>query len=327
MVSTQIAILSIVFGLGMGVRFVLRQAHLESPLIDMSLFRIRRLNAALVTNLLGIFIAFGYFLFVAQYLQLVLGLTPLEAGLWSLPSAAGFIIGSNVSPHFVHRFRPSLVLGTSLAAASGGLLVLTQVGTEQGIGLVVVGSVLISLALSPVFTLTTELVVGSAPPEKAGAASGISETGAELGGALGIAILGSIGAVVYRSGLDTLPAGLPSQAARAVRETLGAAVAVSQDLPETLGDSGARNGAPGLRPGTAGDGGGECGYRARVGHPRCHAAAGGACPRRTRRRRGAVAVAGISRWSTLPRSSLWRCGHGNARRRRSWLPQPSARRR
>ncbi len=230
-----VAILSIVFGVGMGIRFVLRQAQLESPLIDMSLFRIRRLNAALVTNLLGIFIAFGYFLFVAQYLQLVLGLTPLEAGLWSLPSAAGFIIGSNVSPHFVHRFRPSLVLGTSLAAASGGLLVLTQVGTEQGIGLVVVGSVLISLALSPVFTLTTELVVGSAPPEKAGAASGISETGAELGGALGIAILGSIGAVVYRSGLDTLPADLAGPAARAVRETLGAAVAVSQDLPEALG--------------------------------------------------------------------------------------------
>jgi DHA2 family multidrug resistance protein-like MFS transporter len=228
--------LLILAGLGVGALFVRRQRRLESPLIDISLFRIRRLNAALVTNLLGIFIAFGYFLFVAQYLQLVLGLTPLEAGLWSLPSAVGFIIGSNVSPHFVHRFRPSLVLGTSLAAASGGLLALTQVGTSQGLGLVVVGSVVISLALSPVFTLTTELVVGSAPPEKAGAASGISETGAELGGALGIAILGSIGAAVYRSGLaESLPGDLPAEAGRAVRETLGAAVAVAEDLPERLG--------------------------------------------------------------------------------------------
>ncbi len=128
------------------------------------------------------------------------------------------------------------MLGTSLAAASGGLLALTQVGTSQGLALVVVGSVVISLALSPVFTLTTELVVGSAPPEKAGAASGISETGAELGGALGIAMLGSIGAAVYRSGLaESLPGDLPTEAGRAVRETLGAAVAVAEDLPERLG--------------------------------------------------------------------------------------------
>ena len=93
----------------------------------------------------------------------------------------------------------------------------------------------ISLALSPVFTLTTELIVGSAPPERAGAASGISETGSELGGALGIAILGSIGTAVYRSGVaNGLPAGVPAEAAAAARDTLGGAVEVAQQLPDPL---------------------------------------------------------------------------------------------
>jgi MFS transporter, DHA2 family, multidrug resistance protein len=87
-----------------------------------------------------------------------------------------------------------------------------------------------------VFTATTDLIVSSAPPERAGAASGISETGAELGGALGIAILGSIGVAVYRGELaDRLPAEAPSQAAAIARETLGGAVGAAARLPEDVG--------------------------------------------------------------------------------------------
>jgi DHA2 family multidrug resistance protein-like MFS transporter len=185
---------------------------------------------------LAIFVAVGYFLFVAQYLQLVLGLSPLQAGLWSLPSAVGFIVGSNLAPRFVHRFRPAFVLGAALAVAAISLALLTQVGGSSGLAVVVSASVAISLALAPAFSLTTELIVGSAPPERAGAASGISETGAELGGALGIAILGSIGTAVYRSELaHRLPAGVPSEAAEIARDTLGGAVGVAGQLPDPLG--------------------------------------------------------------------------------------------
>jgi len=98
--------------------------------------------------------------------------------------------------------------------------------------------VIVSLGLAPVFTATTELIVGSAPLEQAGAASGISETGSELGGALGIAILGSIGAAVYRSELaDLLPTGVPAEAAGAARDTLGGAVGAADGLPGELGSS------------------------------------------------------------------------------------------
>jgi MFS transporter, DHA2 family, multidrug resistance protein len=228
--------LSILAGLAIGFLFLRRQSQLADPFIDLSLFRIPSFNVSLATNFLAIFVAVGYFLFVAQYLQLVLGLSPLQAGLWSLPSSAALIVGSNLAPRFVHRFRPASVLGSMLALAAVSLMVLTQVGGSVGLALVVTASVFISLALSPVFNLTTELIVGSAPPERAGAASGISETGAELGGALGIAILGSLGTAVYRNALaNHLPAGVPFEAGQTARDTLGAAVIVADQLPDQIG--------------------------------------------------------------------------------------------
>jgi MFS transporter, DHA2 family, multidrug resistance protein len=229
---------SILVGIVVGVIFARRQRSLADPMIDLSLFRIASFNASLTTNVLGIFIAVGYFLFVAQYLQLVLGLSPLHAGLWSLPSAAGFIVGSTLGPRLLRRFRPAYVIGAGLAMGAVGLAMLTRVDGSADLTILVTASVIISLGLAPVFTATTDLIVGSAPPERAGAASGISETGAELGGALGIAILGSIGTAVYRGALaDGLPAGIPAEAATVARDTLGAAVGVAERLPGRLGDA------------------------------------------------------------------------------------------
>jgi MFS transporter, DHA2 family, multidrug resistance protein len=175
---------------------------------------------------------------VAQYLQLVLGLSPLEAGLWSLPSAVGFIIGSQLGPRVLGNLQPAKVIGGGLGLAAVGLAVLTQVGAAGGLPALVAGSVIISLGLAPVFGVTTELIVGSAPPEQAGAASGISETGAELGGALGIALMGSIGVAIYRGQLaDQLPPGVPAEVAAAARDTLGSAVAVAAQLPTQTGSA------------------------------------------------------------------------------------------
>ena len=229
---------AVLVGLATGVVFVRRQLTLADPMLDLRLFRSSAFNAALATNLLGIFIVVGYFLFVAQYLQLVLGLSPLQAGLWSLPSATGFIIGSNLAPRILRHLRPAYVIRAGLAMAAIGLGVLTQVGGSPNadLGILAGASLVVSLGLAPVFTATTDLIVSSAPPERAGAASGISETGAELGGALGIAILGSIGVAVYRNQLAAaLPAGLPSEASAVARDTLGGAVGVASQLPEGLG--------------------------------------------------------------------------------------------
>jgi MFS transporter, DHA2 family, multidrug resistance protein len=225
---------SIVGGLVVGALFVRRQLTLSDPMIDVRLFRIPSFSAALVVNFLAIFVAFGYFLFVAQYLQLVLGLSPLEAGLWSVPSAIGFIIGSQLAPRLVRLARPAYVMGTGLGLGAIGLGLLTQVGGPDGLGVVVAASVMISLGLGPVFGLTTELIVGSAPPERAGVAAGISTTSTEVGGALGIALLGSVGVAIYRGAMVDLPPEVPAQAATIARDTLGGAAGVAAELPAQL---------------------------------------------------------------------------------------------
>ena len=231
-------VVSIVAGLLLGAAFVRRQLTLPSPIIDVRLFRIRAFTASLGTYLLGIFVVVGYFLFIAQYLQLVLGLSPIEAAVWSLPSAVGFIVGSVLAPKIIHRFRPSVIMGVGMAIAAVGTAVLIGLGLDSGTGilLIVIASIVISLGLAPVITLATELIVGSAPPEQAGAATGMSETSGELGGALGIAILGSIGTAVYRTEVaDRLPAEIPAEAADAARDTLGGALAIAQSLPAEMG--------------------------------------------------------------------------------------------
>ena len=218
--------LAIAAGVAVGLLWVRRQRRLADPMIDVGLFRIRAFNVALVVNFMAIFVMVGYFLlYLAQYLQLVLGLSPLEAGLWSVPGAAGSSSArSSRRGCWPGSGRRSVVAG-GLAAAAAGLVGADPGRVDHGLVELVVASVVISLGMGPVFGLTTEMIVGSAPAEKAGAASGISETAAELGGALGIAVLGSVGVAIYRSGVAAgLPAGVPTEAAAAARDTLGGAV-------------------------------------------------------------------------------------------------------
>jgi DHA2 family multidrug resistance protein-like MFS transporter len=222
-------------GLAVGVAFVRRQRTLADPLIDLRLFREPAFSASLTAFLFSIFVIAGVFLFIAQYLQLVLGLSPLVAGLWTLPSAGGLIAGSMLAPLVARRIRPAFVMAAGLALSAVGFGMVAQVGAGSGLVVLVVGSAVFSLGVAPVGTLATDLIVGSVPPERAGAASGISETGAEFGGALGIAVLGSVGTAVYRSEVaDAFPDGIPSGTAEAARDTLGGAVSVADRLPDPL---------------------------------------------------------------------------------------------
>src|SRR5918996_46984 len=235
---SAVPVLAIVAGAILAIVFVRTQLRLESPIIDVKLFRIRAFSASLGVYLLSIFVVVGYFLFIGQYLQLVLGLSPLVAALWSLPSAFGFIVGSVLAPRIIHRFRPAVIMGTGMGVAAAGTVFLLFVGVS-GIGnlyLITAAMLVMTLAYAPVITLATELIVGSAPPEQAGAATGVSETSGELGGALGIAILGSIGTAVFRAEVaDLLPAEVPETAADAARATLGGALEVAQTLPAEIG--------------------------------------------------------------------------------------------
>jgi DHA2 family multidrug resistance protein-like MFS transporter len=216
--------------------FVRRQRNLEHPLIELQLFRSRTFTAALATYMLATFAVFGAFVFIAQYLQLVLGLSPLKAGLWSLPSFLSFVVGSMIVPVLARRFPATQLICAGLVVAAVGFAVLTQVDRANPLAVVVVGSVIYSLGGSPVVILATDIIVGSAPVERAGAASAISETSSELGGALGIAILGSIGTAVYRTRMaGAMPNGVPADVGEIARGTLGGATAVAEQLPGQLG--------------------------------------------------------------------------------------------
>jgi MFS transporter, DHA2 family, multidrug resistance protein len=223
--------LSIVTGLAIGVYFIHRQRTLADPLVDLRLFRARAFSVALATYTIATFVSFGMFLFVGQYLQLVRGIPPFRSGLLMMPVFIAFIVGSMLVPKIVRRIRPASLVCGGLALSVLGFLMLTRAGVTSGLAAVVIGSALYSLGLAPVFTLTTDLIVGTAPPERAGVASALSETGSELGGALGVAVLGSIGAAVYRSDmLGAIPSGTSPEAGETARATLGGAMAVAERL-------------------------------------------------------------------------------------------------
>ncbi|KQK29265.1 MFS transporter [Bosea thiooxidans] len=225
---------AILVGLGFVLVFLRRQARLADPMVDLAMFRIPAFRAALAINLAGILFMFGSFIFLAQYFQLVAGLTPLQAGLWSLPSAIAFTLASFVTPALVGRYRPAtLMAGGMVISALGFAWLVFAPSLVQ----IVAASVFFSIGFTPVITLTTGIVVGSAPPERTGAASAMSETSAELGGALGVAVLGSLGAALYRSRMaDVAVPGISAEALAPARSTLGGALAFATELaPDQAG--------------------------------------------------------------------------------------------
>lgn len=227
---------TIVTGLVLGAAFVRRQRLLADPLIDLRLFRIPAFSASLTLYMLATLVAFGAYIFIAQYLQLVLDLSPLKAGLATVPSMLAFVAGSMIVPWIARWFGRAATMSGGMVLAAIGFGVLTQVDGTSGLSVLIAGSVLYSLGISPVVILATDMIVGSAPVERAGAASAISETSSELGGALGIAILGSIGVAIYRGAMTGgVPAGVPPEASVTAQATLGGALAVAHQLPSGLG--------------------------------------------------------------------------------------------
>jgi len=225
------ALASLVSGLALGVAFVRRQSRLAYPLLDLSLFRRPVFGAAIAAYALSCLAMFGVYVFLLQYLQGVLGLSPLAAGLATVPWSAAFVLGSLLAPRLTRAHAlPHVIVGGLLAAAPGFLL-LAFVDQRGGLAMAVAGTVVTSLGLAPVFTLVSDVIVTAAPPQRAGAASAISETCSEFSAASGIALLGSLGIWLYRARMQpvldaTLPAALHGDALATLGGTLAAAHAM-----------------------------------------------------------------------------------------------------
>jgi DHA2 family multidrug resistance protein-like MFS transporter len=194
-----LSVLAMISGVALGVAFLRRQLNLGEPLIDPSLFRNPVLNVALATNTLNVFVSLGSFIFISQYLQLVLGLTPLQAGLCTLPASAAAIVAPNVAPVAVRKLGRAATVSTALVITAVGFVILSQANGPLALALIIIGWSAWAFGGCGVVTLGTGTVLSSAPPERAGAVSAVMQTCQELGGALGIAVLGSVGAAVYRA--------------------------------------------------------------------------------------------------------------------------------
>ncbi len=231
------AFAALAIGLGMGVLFVRRQGRLDYPLLDLSLFRRAAFSAALTTYALSCLAMFGVYIFITQYLQGVLGLSPLAAGLATVPWALSFVVGSLMAPRLAQRWPPHQLLAVVLLISAIGFALLLATNHERAtLPVLIVATIVMSLGMAPVFTIGTEIVVTSAPPERAGAASAMAETASEFSGACGIAIFGSLGTLLYRERLlATLPAEMPADSAVAAGATLGGALSAAAALPEALG--------------------------------------------------------------------------------------------
>lgn len=227
----SLAGLAIFVGAACGFAFVRRQLRLADPLLDLRLFARPALSAALAINALDFLVGFGILVLVAQYLQLVLGLTPLQAGLWGLPAGLGFVAGSLLTSALLKILRPALVLCLGLMVAAIGLTAMVYAVEAHSLILITLGNALFAIGSAPGTAIVADFVVSSAPEEQAGAASALSETVSEFGGALGIALLGSLATYLYRHSLIlTLPSGMTAESTDTALRGIGAASKLARGL-------------------------------------------------------------------------------------------------
>ena len=209
--------LGVTGGLLLCLVFVRRQARLVHPVVDLGLIRTRAYGGSVLVNLLAMVATVGFAVFLTQYLQSVLGQSPFEAALWSLVPAVGVLFAAPVAAVLAQRVDRAYVMGGGFLVSALGFAWLAAIDRTTPFWAVLVASALYAAGLVSAMTLANELALGAAPPERAGSAAAVLESGQELGGALGMAILGSVGAAVYT-------AAMPSSAPAAARETLGGAV-------------------------------------------------------------------------------------------------------
>ncbi|MFD3743631.1 MFS transporter [Nocardia sp. NPDC058633] len=221
--------LTLLAGVVFAVVFVRRQLRLSDPLLDVRLFSNRIFSGSLAVYMLAAIALGGVYLLFTQYLQLVAAQSPLQAGLWILPAAIALVIVSTVTPAIARRVRPASVIAAGLALSTVGYLALTQVESAAGLPLLIVGFYILYPGIAPAMALIPGLVIGAAPPEKAGAASAVDSTASDLGVALGVALLGSMGAAVYRADM--------SGEAGASAETLPGALSSAEALPAEAAES------------------------------------------------------------------------------------------
>ena len=226
------AVLYAAVGLLSGGAFVRRQLTAEVPMLDVRALSERRFGGSVVVNVLAMFAIMGNAIVLTQFLQSVLGMSPLVAALWSIVPSVVVAGAAPAAAALAARQGRPVVMAGGFVVSTLGFVLLSRVEMSSPLVLVLVAAALVAGGLVAVLSLITDYVVGVAPAQRARAVAGLVETSSELGGALGIALLGSVLAASYRAQMaDLLPAGLPAGAAAEAGQTLAGAVASAGALP------------------------------------------------------------------------------------------------
>lgn len=224
----------VVVGLAFGVVFVRRQLRSDQPMLDMRLFARGTFSGALLVNLLSVIALVGFLYFVAQHLQLIVGLSPMQAGFALVPGMLAMIVAGLLVVPIARRVTARIVVPVALVFSMVAYLLVPGSVGDGALALLVAAFTLLGVGIGAAETVSNELVLASAPPAKAGAASAVSETAYELGAVLGTAVLGGILTAAYRTGI-VLPEGVTGAAADAARETLAGAMTVAGTLDPAAG--------------------------------------------------------------------------------------------
>ncbi|MCF6469947.1 MFS transporter [Nonomuraea sp. MG754425] len=225
---------ALVVGLAVGVVFVRRQTRLTDPILDVTLFKLTTLTTPLVSGLLYTMLTGTALVFVTQHLQSVTGVSPLQAALSLIPGLAIGTVGMLSVPILARRFRPAYLIGAGLVVVVLGLLLLARVQPDSQPVELILGFAVWSLGGAPLLALGMHLILGSAPPERAGSASSLTQVSTEFGYGLGIATVGTIGTAVYRAQL-AVPEATPAEVVARSYENVAGAVAAAPGLPASVG--------------------------------------------------------------------------------------------
>jgi len=212
------------------VLFVRRQLRRPDPMLDVRLFRVSAFSGAVIVNLLSVFSLVGFLFFVSQHLQLVIGKSPMQAGIALVPGLAVMVVAGMSVVLLVRWIRPASIIVAALLLSAMGYGLVLMLASPSAVTPIIVAFAVLGAGIGAAETLSNDLIVSSVPASKAGAASAVSETAYEMGAVLGTAVLGSILTASYASHL-VVPAGIDAAQATAAQQTLGGAHAVAETLP------------------------------------------------------------------------------------------------
>src|SRR5688500_4472787 len=208
--------------------FLWWERRVEEPMLDVRLFRNARFSAASGAITLTVFAMFVSFFLMTQYLQFVLGYTALEAGIRIAPMAGVMMVIAPMSARLAERFGTKTIVAGGMAVAAFGLALTSLLSPDSTYANVLATMLVMSVGMALTFAPATESIMGSLPPAKAGVGSAVNDASREIGGALGVAVLGSVMSSIYTGNM-------PSQAPAAARESIGGAMAVAGQVGEVPG--------------------------------------------------------------------------------------------